>query len=142
MLPQRRSLQAGALVSSAGGSRTHTMPAGSPGLLQSCRTHALPACCTAGRALSDLAAAVAVRCCTACVPQRQVKELLLPYGALKSFNLVMDKTTGKSKVGGGGGGRGALLQPQPQLLGRLAAAEGCWGGACARQALSCRQCRA
>lgn len=27
----------------------------------------------------------------------QVKELLLPLGALKSFNLVMDKTTGKSK---------------------------------------------
>ncbi len=28
----------------------------------------------------------------------QVKELLAPYGALRSFNLVMDKTTGKSKV--------------------------------------------
>lgn len=28
----------------------------------------------------------------------QVKELLAPYGALKSFNLVMDKNTGKSKV--------------------------------------------
>jgi splicing factor U2AF subunit len=28
----------------------------------------------------------------------QVKELLAPYGALKSFNLVMDKATGKSKV--------------------------------------------
>lgn len=28
----------------------------------------------------------------------QVKELLAPFGALKSFNLVMDKTTGKSKV--------------------------------------------
>lgn len=28
-----------------------------------------------------------------------MKELLAPYGALKSFNLVMDKTTGKSKVG-------------------------------------------
>jgi hypothetical protein len=27
-----------------------------------------------------------------------VKELLAPYGALKSFNLVMDKNTGKSKV--------------------------------------------
>ena len=27
----------------------------------------------------------------------QVKELLAPYGALKSFNLVMDKATGKSK---------------------------------------------
>ncbi len=23
----------------------------------------------------------------------------MPYGSLKSFNLVMDKTTGKSKVG-------------------------------------------
>lgn len=29
----------------------------------------------------------------------QVKELLKPYGQLKSFNLVMDKATGKSKVG-------------------------------------------
>jgi hypothetical protein len=28
-----------------------------------------------------------------------VKELLAPYGSLKSFNLVMDKNTGKSKVG-------------------------------------------
>jgi hypothetical protein len=28
----------------------------------------------------------------------QVKELLAPYGLLKSFNLVMDKNTGKSKV--------------------------------------------
>lgn len=27
----------------------------------------------------------------------QVKEMLLPYGLLKSFNLVMDKATGKSK---------------------------------------------
>lgn len=28
----------------------------------------------------------------------QVKELLAPFGQLRSFNLVMDKTTGKSKV--------------------------------------------
>jgi hypothetical protein len=32
------------------------------------------------------------------LPYHQVKELLAPYGALKSFNLVMDKNTGKSKV--------------------------------------------
>jgi hypothetical protein len=31
-------------------------------------------------------------------PGDQVKELLKPYGQLKSFNLVMDKATGKSKV--------------------------------------------
>jgi hypothetical protein len=31
----------------------------------------------------------------------QVKELLLPFGALKAFNLVMDKNTGNSKVGSG-----------------------------------------
>lgn len=29
--------------------------------------------------------------------EEQVKELLVPYGSLKSFNLVMDKATGKSK---------------------------------------------
>lgn len=29
----------------------------------------------------------------------QVKELLLPFGSLKAFNLVMDKNTGNSKVG-------------------------------------------
>ena len=29
----------------------------------------------------------------------QVKELLLPFGALKAFDLVMDKNTGNSKVG-------------------------------------------
>ena len=28
----------------------------------------------------------------------QVKELLLPYGHLKAFNLVMDKSTGNSKA--------------------------------------------
>lgn len=28
----------------------------------------------------------------------QVKELLLPFGSLKAFNLVMDKNTGNSKV--------------------------------------------
>lgn len=28
----------------------------------------------------------------------QVKAMLAPFGSLKSFNLVMDKTTGKSKV--------------------------------------------
>jgi splicing factor U2AF subunit len=28
----------------------------------------------------------------------QVKELLTPHGPLKSFNLVMDKATSKSKV--------------------------------------------
>ena len=28
----------------------------------------------------------------------QVKELLLPFGHLKAFNLVMDKNTGNSKV--------------------------------------------
>ena len=28
----------------------------------------------------------------------QVKDLLLPFGALKAFNLVMDKATGNSKV--------------------------------------------
>ena len=28
----------------------------------------------------------------------QVKELLLPFGQLKAFNLVMDKNTGNSKV--------------------------------------------
>lgn len=27
-----------------------------------------------------------------------MKELLLPFGALKAFNLVMDKNTGNSKV--------------------------------------------
>jgi splicing factor U2AF subunit len=32
--------------------------------------------------------------------EEEVKGLLAPYGALKSFNLVMDKVTGKSKVGG------------------------------------------
>jgi hypothetical protein len=32
------------------------------------------------------------------LPLLQVKDLLTPYGALKSFNLVMDKNTGKSKV--------------------------------------------
>ena len=31
----------------------------------------------------------------------QVKELLLPFGHLKAFNLVMDKNTGNSKVRGG-----------------------------------------
>lgn len=30
----------------------------------------------------------------------KVKELLEPFGALKAFNLVMDKSTGNSKVGG------------------------------------------
>jgi RNA recognition motif. (a.k.a. RRM, RBD, or RNP domain) len=30
--------------------------------------------------------------------EEQVKELLQPYGSLRSFNLVMDKITGKSKV--------------------------------------------
>jgi len=28
----------------------------------------------------------------------QVKDLLLPFGVLKAFNLVMDKNTGNSKV--------------------------------------------
>ncbi len=28
----------------------------------------------------------------------QVKELLLPYGTLRAFNLVMDRQTGNSKV--------------------------------------------
>ena len=28
----------------------------------------------------------------------QVKDMLLPFGELKAFNLVMDKTTGNSKV--------------------------------------------
>lgn len=36
---------------------------------------------------------------TTLFPPLQVKDLLMPYGALKSFNLVMDKSTGKSKVG-------------------------------------------
>jgi hypothetical protein len=35
--------------------------------------------------------------------EEEVKGLLAPYGSLKSFNLVMDKVTGKSKVGGGAG---------------------------------------
>jgi hypothetical protein len=30
----------------------------------------------------------------------QVKEMLMPYGQLKAFNLVMDRGTGNSKVGG------------------------------------------
>lgn len=30
----------------------------------------------------------------------QVKDLLLPFGVLKAFNLVMDKNTGNSKVRG------------------------------------------
>lgn len=30
--------------------------------------------------------------------EEQVKELLAQYGALKSFNLVMDKTTGKAST--------------------------------------------
>lgn len=30
--------------------------------------------------------------------EEQVKELFAPYGMIKSFNLVMDKGTGKSKV--------------------------------------------
>lgn len=30
--------------------------------------------------------------------EEQVKELLTPYGNLRSFNLVMDKASGKSKV--------------------------------------------
>ena len=32
------------------------------------------------------------------VKRMQVKELLLPFGSLKAFNLVMDKNTGNSKV--------------------------------------------
>jgi hypothetical protein len=40
-----------------------------------------------------------LKCALFCpTPSAQVKELLAPYGALKSFNLVMDKNTGKSKV--------------------------------------------
>jgi len=35
---------------------------------------------------------------TGCLLREQVKELLLPYGHLKAFNLVMDKSTGNSKV--------------------------------------------
>lgn len=31
-------------------------------------------------------------------PWRQVKGTLAPFGALKAFNLVMDKSTGNSKV--------------------------------------------
>lgn len=40
----------------------------------------------------------------------QVKEMLLPFGQLKAFNLVMDRGTGNSKVGvGWGGGWGVWL---------------------------------
>ena len=47
----------------------------------------------------------------------QVKELLLPFGSLKAFNLVMDKNTGNSKVGPWGfvsstmSGAEALIEP-------------------------------
>lgn len=33
-----------------------------------------------------------------CAMIAQVKELILPYGELRAFNLVMDKNTGNSKV--------------------------------------------
>jgi hypothetical protein len=45
-----------------------------------------------------VAAAAAAGAAAAAAAAHQVKELLAPYGALKSFNLVMDKNTGKSKV--------------------------------------------
>ena len=32
------------------------------------------------------------------MPEKAVRELLAPFGALKAFNLVMDRETGKSKV--------------------------------------------
>lgn len=51
--------------------------------------------------------------CLLPAPRPQVKEMLLPFGQLKAFNLVMDRGTGNSKVGAGqgpgaGAGRAAL----------------------------------
>jgi hypothetical protein len=39
---------------------------------------------------------ISIGACSFLLPQ--VKDLLLPFGVLKAFNLVMDKNTGNSKV--------------------------------------------
>ena len=50
----------------------------------------------------------------------QVKEMLLPYGALKAFNLVMDRSTGNSKVRGSPQlGRGRERASAPIIIGIL-----------------------
>jgi hypothetical protein len=45
-----------------------------------------------------------------------VKELLLPFGSLKAFNLVMDKNTGNSKVLLRTSSLHAVLFPCPWML--------------------------
>lgn len=78
----------------------------------------------------------------------QVKEMLLPFGSLKAFNLVMDRNTGNSKVSGASAmcsvcldrpGRGACPLPRPPhpvSLRREEAAQAC---ACGRLTVSLRR---
>lgn len=75
--------------------------------------------------------------------EEQVKEMLLPFGQLKAFNLVMDRGTGNSKVGwrGLGGGRGARRLDRLWGAGHGEAGRaggGGWGSV-ASSARGCRQ---
>lgn len=67
-----------------------------------------------------------------CFMLLQVKDLLLPFGVLKAFNLVMDKNTGNSKV-----------QPESQSLSPCKQLHCCcpaWYGAHITASASCRVC--
>ena len=67
-----------------------------------------------------------------CFLLAQVKDLLLPFGVLKAFNLVMDKNTGNSKVQP----EYQSLSPCKQLHCRCSA----WHGAHITTSASCRVC--